>query len=126
MDFLGNLGQSLQKGGLKAVAELLGSKFNLPSTVTSAVSGLVERVDGQQLNSLTSALQDLSSGNYTQALNNFRFLTQQLPQEGILHWFKGALELKEGQALQAQSDLKQAQQLDANLPDFSSLLNLLK
>lgn len=105
---------------------MLGSKFNLPPAVTSAVSNLVDRVDGPQLNSLTSALQDVGSGNYTEALTNFRSLTQQLPQEGILHWFKGALELKEGQAVQAQSDLKQAQQLDGKLPDFSSLLSLLK
>ncbi len=126
MDFLGSLGQSLQKDGLKALIETLGTKYNLPASVTSAVNGLVGRIDDQQLKALTGALQGLGSGNYTEALSQFRNLTQQLPDEGILRWFKGALELKDGQAVQAQADLKQAQQLDSQLPDFSSLLSLLK
>jgi len=126
MDFLGNIGQSLQKGGIKAAIQMLGSQFGLPASITDAVSNVVDRLDGNQLDSLTDGLKNLGSGDYQQALGQFSSLAQQLPTEGILHWFKGALELKDGQAAQAQQDLMKAQELDSQLPDFSALLGLLK
>jgi len=129
MDFLNILGSSgdrIQRTGIQGAVSSRGSKLNLPQSVISSINSLINRLDGKQLDQFTDAHKNFRTGEYKDALIQFSSLAQEFPKEGVLQWFQGAMNMIEGNIEQAQTGLQRAQELNSDLPDFSSILNMFK
>ena len=105
----------------KSLTDHVTMGIKLPSQVTQKVDAAVAKMDANQKESITGAFKNLGSKDNRKSIEQFTKLSSEMPKEGVLQWFQGAAELKEGNEKASQDCCNKAQKIDSTLPDYASM-----